>query len=101
MLQRLGNTIGLGIATAVFTSVQQKQSSGDDPITPYLRAYDVSVAFAGMAIIIVPFLKLDKQGNVPKEETEDSKGSNTPKANEKEVDVSTTNTEKGIDERTA
>ena len=69
MLIRLGSTIAIGISTAVYSSVQQKQSAGDDPITPYRMAIFVSVGLAAVSCMFVPFLRIGTQGNTPDEKT--------------------------------
>ncbi|CAM1511470.1 Fc.00g089830.m01.CDS01 [Cosmosporella sp. VM-42] len=67
MLIRLGSTIAIGISTAVYSSVQQKQAAGDDPTTPYRMAIFVSVGLAAVSCMFVPFIRLGTQGNAPEE----------------------------------
>ena len=65
MLIRLGSTIAIGVSTAVYSSMKKAQGETSDNMVAYQRAFDVSVAFAGLACLLLPFLKLGTQGNTP------------------------------------
>ncbi|KAL4899295.1 hypothetical protein BDW74DRAFT_171585 [Aspergillus multicolor] len=66
MFIRLGTTIGLGISTAVYSSILSQEESKDeserDEFRPYKAAFYVSVALAVMACLFVPFLRIGRQG---------------------------------------
>lgn len=72
MLIRLGSTIGLGISTAVYSSIKEAQSGDGDINEPFRMVYFVSVGLAGLGCLFVPFLRIGTQGNVvpDKEATE-------------------------------
>ncbi len=62
---KLCNTVGLGITTAIFTSIStsaKQSASSADPITPYLACFWFACASAGLSICLVPFLKIGTQG---------------------------------------
>ena len=64
---KLCNTIGLGITTAIFTSMSastsaKQPSSPTDALTPYLACFWFSCASAGLSICLVPFLRIGTQG---------------------------------------
>ncbi|KAF7546976.1 hypothetical protein G7Z17_g8038 [Cylindrodendrum hubeiense] len=65
MLIRLGTTIGLGISTAVYSSVKKAQSEDGDIDEPFRMVYFVSVGLAALSCLFVPFLRIGTQGNVP------------------------------------
>lgn len=71
---KLCNTVGLGITTAIFTSIStsaKQPSSPTDPIAPYRACFWFSCASAGLSICLVPFLKIGTQGgNVGGRQTE-------------------------------
>ncbi|KAL4880767.1 major facilitator superfamily domain-containing protein [Aspergillus karnatakaensis] len=60
MFIRLGTTIGLGISTAVYSSVLEK--GGGDAFYPFKSAFFVSVGFAVLGCVFVPFLRIGRQG---------------------------------------
>lgn len=72
MLIRLGSTIGLGISTAVYSSIKEAQAGDGDINEPFRMVYFVSVGLAGLGCLFVPFLRIGTQGNVvpDKEATE-------------------------------
>ncbi|KAH7017474.1 major facilitator superfamily domain-containing protein [Ilyonectria destructans] len=72
MLIRLGSTIGLGISTAVYSSIKKAQAGDGDINEPFRMVYFVSVGLAGLGCLFVPFLRIGTQGNVvpDKEATE-------------------------------
>ncbi|MCJ1226757.1 hypothetical protein MMC12_003410 [Toensbergia leucococca] len=55
-------TIGLGIATAVFNSVSSNSSGAEYSLKPYRSVFWFSCASAGVSVLLVPFLKIGKQG---------------------------------------
>jgi len=59
---KLCNTIGLGITTAIYTSISTKPSSHDNPIKPYLACFWFSCASAALSVCLIPFLKIGTQG---------------------------------------
>ncbi|KAI9876282.1 MAG: hypothetical protein M1830_006881 [Pleopsidium flavum] len=59
---KLCNTIGLGITTAIYTSISAKPFSLDNPIKPYLACFWFSCASAALSICLVPFLQIGTQG---------------------------------------
>ncbi|KAL7934691.1 MFS general substrate transporter [Trichoderma chlorosporum] len=68
MFIRLGTTIIFGMSTAVYNSVKNSAQGQDDVFKPYKRAFYVSLGFAALACVFVPFLRIGTQGNSPKEE---------------------------------
>lgn len=97
MLIRLGSTIGLGISTAVYSSIKEAQAGDGDINEPFRMVYFVSVGLAGLGCLFVPFLRIGTQGNVvpDKEATEGTtdlmepsteKDGEKPVASEKEDD---------------
>ncbi|KAL7813046.1 MFS general substrate transporter [Trichoderma gracile] len=68
MFIRLGTTIVFGLSTAVYSSVKNSLTAQDDAFTPYKSAFYVSLGFAALACLFVPFLRIGTQGNSPKEE---------------------------------
>ena len=66
---KVSSSIGLGISTAVFTSI----SGGDDggvhaPFRAYRATFWVALAGAGVALFFLPFLTIKSQGGKEKEE---------------------------------
>ncbi|EHK17309.1 uncharacterized protein TRIVIDRAFT_195256 [Trichoderma virens Gv29-8] len=68
MFIRLGTTIIFGMSTAVYGSVKDTTQGPDDAFKPYRSAFYVSLGFAALACLFVPFLRIGTQGNSPKEE---------------------------------
>ncbi|KAH0495967.1 hypothetical protein TgHK011_009490 [Trichoderma gracile] len=68
MFIRLGTTIVFGLSTAVYSSVKNSLTAQDDAFAPYKSAFYVSLGFAALACLFVPFLRIGTQGNSPKEE---------------------------------
>jgi hypothetical protein len=63
MFIRLGTTIGPGISTAVYSSVQERvDQSGGGAFQPFRGTFYVSVGFAVLACVFVPFLRVGTQG---------------------------------------
>ncbi|KAM7199917.1 Major Facilitator Superfamily domain containing protein [Naviculisporaceae sp. PSN 640] len=67
---RLGSAVALGISTAVFTSVKGSADAGttaeiptgQDPMLPYTRAFQVSIALAAASFLFLPFVRVGTQG---------------------------------------
>lgn len=72
MIIRLSNTVVMGISTAVFSSVELTPEGMADPMVKFTRTFQVSVAFAAVALILSVFIRLGTQGNVPKEGQEEA-----------------------------
>lgn len=68
MFIRLGTTIIFGMSTAVYSSVKDTPEGEDNVFKPFQSAFYVSLGFAALACIFVPFLRIGTQGNSPKEE---------------------------------
>ncbi|KAI0484738.1 major facilitator superfamily domain-containing protein [Xylariaceae sp. FL0804] len=60
---RLSNAAVMGISTAVFSSVQSTPAGMANPMLKYTRTFQVSVALAGVSLLLSPFIRLDTQGN--------------------------------------
>ena len=71
MAIRLGSTLALGVSTEVYESVRQAQSPGGDPMIPFQRAFNVSIGISGLALFLIPFLRIGTQGNAPAEKESD------------------------------
>lgn len=59
-VSKLVSNVGLGISTAIYNAVRDK--GGSSAIRPYLSTYWFAAAIAGVAIFLVPFLKIGTQG---------------------------------------
>ncbi|KAL3447308.1 major facilitator superfamily domain-containing protein [Aspergillus insuetus] len=69
MFIRLGTIIGLRISTAVYSSVQKRVGESEgDTFQPFRAAFYVSVGFAVLACVFVPFLRVGTQGGAVKRE---------------------------------
>ncbi|KAF3018108.1 hypothetical protein E8E14_007059 [Neopestalotiopsis sp. 37M] len=68
---RLGLPLGLGVTTAVWTSLNGQH----DPTLPYTKTFIVTTAFAGFSLLLAPFIRIGQQGvsqpQSPKEENSD------------------------------
>jgi hypothetical protein len=62
-VNKLCNNLGLGIATSVQSSVVHQMTASSPAIRPYLSVFWFAAAVAGVSILMVPFLTIDKQGN--------------------------------------
>lgn len=74
---RLCSTVALGISTAVFGSVGRSPEGIANPMLPYTRAFQVSIAMAAVGLLFVPFIRVGTQGNhkhVSDESSEESSG---------------------------
>lgn len=77
-LNRLSATVGVGIATAIYSSIESTPQSHADPMLKYTRAFMVSTAMAAVCVLFVPWLRLGTQGNEvsdPKLVSDKGKGS--------------------------
>lgn len=64
-LVRLASTLSMGIATAVYSSVELSAQGQAQPMLKFTRTFQVSVALAGVGLLCVPFLRVGTQGNHP------------------------------------
>jgi hypothetical protein len=82
-VNKLCNTLGLGIATSVESSIVNRMTASTPAIQPYLSVYWFAAAAAGLALLMVPFLKLGTQGNaVPESDQNDQLVSSEEKSGE-------------------
>jgi hypothetical protein len=56
------------MSTAVYSSAKDTPEGEDNVFKPFQSAFYVSLGFAALACIFVPFLRIGTQGNSPKEE---------------------------------
>jgi hypothetical protein len=68
-VSKLVSNVGLGITTAIYNAVRDEGSSS--VIRPYLATYWFATAIAGVAIFLVPFLKIGTQGGGDSKEQSD------------------------------
>lgn len=71
---RLTATLGFGVCTAVFNSVQKSQSLSnfwDAETQPYAACFWVSAAYSALSVCFVPFLTLGTQGGDDDKENND------------------------------
>lgn len=59
---RLSVSVGLGVTTAIYGSTQKTPLGSTDVTFPFERAYLGGIAFAGISLLFIPFMQLDKQG---------------------------------------
>lgn len=62
-LNRLSATVGVGIATAIYSSVDTTPLGMSHPMLKYTRTFEVSVGMAAVSVLFVPWLRLGTQGN--------------------------------------
>lgn len=62
-LVRLASTIAMGLATAVYSSVELSPQGQADQMLKFTRTFQVSVAMAGFSVLFVPFLRVGTQGH--------------------------------------
>ncbi|GAM43152.1 hypothetical protein TCE0_047r17728 [Talaromyces pinophilus] len=74
-VSKLVSNVGLGITTAIYNAVRDE--SGSSVIRPYLSTYWFATAIAGVAIFLVPFLKIGTQGGGDSKEQFDEDLSNS------------------------
>ena len=75
-VSKVGANVGLGVTTAIYNAVRNQ--AGSSPIKPYLATYWAAAVLSGMAVFLVPFLKLGTQGAASDENIVDA-GSAQPK----------------------
>lgn len=61
-LVRLASTLSMGIATAVYSSVELTPRGQAEPMLKFTRTFQVSIAMAGFGLLFVPFLRVGTQG---------------------------------------
>ncbi|KKK13208.1 hypothetical protein P175DRAFT_0470935 [Aspergillus ochraceoroseus IBT 24754] len=64
-VSKVAGNIGLGITTAIYNAIREGGSTS--PIRPYLGPYWFAAASAGIAVFLVPFLKIGTQGHSEKD----------------------------------
>lgn len=62
-LVRLASTLSMGIATAVYSSVELSARGQAEPMLKFTRTFQVSIALAGFGLLFVPFLRIGTQGH--------------------------------------
>ncbi|KIV99075.1 uncharacterized protein PV09_09182 [Verruconis gallopava] len=75
MTTRLVNTIGLGVTTALFSSVERNPPKSGlhagDPAAPYSATFWFATAACGLSLLLVPWLTIRTQGHSEKKENEE------------------------------
>jgi hypothetical protein len=84
---RLCVTVGMGVSTAIFSSVEKSDINAPgfhsgDPIRPYAAAFWFCTAAAGVSMFLVPWVTIGTQGHRDEKEEVDS-GSPMPGGLEK------------------
>jgi hypothetical protein len=69
---RLGNSVVMGVTTAVYSSIKATPAGMADPMLSFTRAFQASMAFAAASLLFTPFIRLGTQGNAPKQVTLES-----------------------------
>ncbi|PSS02279.1 major facilitator superfamily-domain-containing protein [Coniella lustricola] len=69
-LVRLSSTVALGIATAVYTSIDSSAQGQAQPMLKFTRTFQVSVALAAVGCLFVLFMRVGTQGGYKEEEKE-------------------------------
>ncbi|KAK3939888.1 major facilitator superfamily domain-containing protein [Diplogelasinospora grovesii] len=64
---RLGGAVALGLSTAVYSSFAGTPAAMEDPMLPYMKAFQVSVGLSAVSFLFLPFIRLGTQGHVPAE----------------------------------
>lgn len=62
-LNRLSATVGVGIATAIYSSADATTQGMAYPMLKYTRTFEVSVGMAAVSVLFVPWLRLGTQGS--------------------------------------
>lgn len=62
-LIRLSSTVAMGIATAVFSSIEVSPQGMEQLMLKYTRTFQVSVALAAASVLVVPFIRIGTQGH--------------------------------------
>ncbi|KAF2722070.1 major facilitator superfamily transporter [Polychaeton citri CBS 116435] len=105
---RLCQTIGLGIATAVFSSVEQKSAGlsslgeyWDRATAPYAATFWAAFAMAAFSVCLVPFMTIGTQGGKEKKivDEEDGGASGGSSVNGDEVEAEGISKETGTDKK--
>ncbi|KAI9744291.1 MAG: hypothetical protein M1818_002443 [Claussenomyces sp. TS43310] len=65
---RLCQNIGLGITTAIYTSIAGRADLAGTSMPPYAATFHFTTAIAGITILMVPFLSIETQGGKAKGE---------------------------------
>lgn len=68
-LVRLSCTLAMGIATAVYSSVDLSPKGQADPMLKFTRTFQVSIALAACSVLFVPFIRVGTQGHHEHEST--------------------------------
>ncbi|KAK0629615.1 major facilitator superfamily domain-containing protein [Bombardia bombarda] len=80
-LFRLGTAVGLGLSTAVYSSVAETPERMINPALPFTRAFQVAIGLSAASFLFLPFVRLGTQGHSRREDnTEDSKLEASPVA---------------------
>lgn len=66
-LIRLSSTVEMGIATAVYSSMELAPSNATDPMRKFTLTFWVSVAFSAASVLLVPFIRIGTQGHHAKQ----------------------------------
>ncbi|KUI68577.1 hypothetical protein VM1G_04181 [Cytospora mali] len=69
---RLSSTVAMGIATAVFASIEISPQGLEQPMLKYTRTFQVSMAMAAASVLLAPFIKIGTQGNYVEEHGDDA-----------------------------
>lgn len=62
-LTRLATTLAMGIATAVYSSIDLSSKGQAEPMLKFTRTFQVSIALAAFGVLFVPFLRIGTQGH--------------------------------------
>ncbi|ROV94357.1 hypothetical protein VPNG_09387 [Cytospora leucostoma] len=62
-LVRLSSTVAMGIATAVYASIETSPKGLEQPMLKFTRTFQVSMAMAAASVLIVPFIRIGTQGH--------------------------------------
>lgn len=63
---RVVTSLGLGVTTAAFTSLSDSNSTVSSEFRPYRGTWWVSLACAGLGLVFLPFISIERQGNKEK-----------------------------------
>lgn len=67
-LVRLASTVAMGIATAVYSSVEVSPQGMEQPMLKYTRTFQASLAMAALSVLVVPFIKVGTQGHYKRDD---------------------------------
>lgn len=62
-LNRLSATVGVGIATAIYSTADTTAQGMAHPMLKFTRTFEVSVAMAAVSVLFIPWLRLGTQGS--------------------------------------